>query len=142
MVSKTFPRTKTSREFLTSIIGTLGDCNGAEIKRMFVSETSFLPSTEKSGLSLNVAITFVLCGPDPVIEIFEGKTIVVSGVFEHKSRNELKKIIEENGGKVGSSISSKTSFVLAGDSMGPSKKEKANKLEIPLISESAFYEML
>lgn len=74
--------------------------------------------------------------------VFEGKTIVVSGVFEHKSRNELKKIIEENGGKVGSSISSKTSFVLAGDSMGPSKKEKANKLEIPLISESAFYEML
>jgi len=74
--------------------------------------------------------------------IFEGKTIVVSGVFEHKSRNELKKIIEDNGGKVGSSISSKTTFVLAGDSMGPSKKEKANQLGIPLISEKAFYELL
>ena len=74
--------------------------------------------------------------------IFEGKTIVVSGVFEHKSRNELKKMIEDNGGKVGSSISSKTTFVLAGDSMGPSKKEKANQLGIPLISEKAFYELL
>ena len=73
---------------------------------------------------------------------FKGKTIVVSGVFEHKSRNELKKMIEDHGGKVGSSISSKTSFVLAGDAMGPSKKEKASKLGIPLVDESTFYEML
>ncbi|MGB1448235.1 MAG: NAD-dependent DNA ligase LigA [Flavobacteriaceae bacterium] len=70
------------------------------------------------------------------------KTIVVSGVFEKVSRNELKKMIEDNGGKVGSSISSKTSFVVAGASMGPSKKEKAVALNIPMITEDDFLEML
>ena len=74
--------------------------------------------------------------------VFEGQIIVVSGVFAQKSRNELKQMIEDNGGKVGSSISSKTTFVLAGESMGPSKKDKANQLGIPMISETAFYEML
>ena len=74
--------------------------------------------------------------------ILAGKTIVVSGVFEKLSRNELKKTIEDNGGKVGSSISSKTTFVVAGDSMGPAKKEKADRLNIPLISEDDFLEML
>ncbi len=72
----------------------------------------------------------------------EGKTIVVSGVFEKVSRNELKKMIEDNGGKVGSSISSKTSFVVAGASMGPAKKDKASKLNVPLVSEDDFLEML
>lgn len=70
------------------------------------------------------------------------KTIVVSGVFEKLSRNELKKTIEDNGGKVGSSISSKTTFVVAGASMGPAKKEKADRLNIPLISEDDFLKML
>ncbi len=70
--------------------------------------------------------------------IFEGQTIVVSGVFEKVSRNELKKLIEENGGKVGSSISSKTSFVVAGDKMGPSKLAKAEKLGIALWDENRF----
>lgn len=74
--------------------------------------------------------------------ILAGKTIVVSGVFEKLSRNELKKTIEDNGGKVGSSISSKTTFVVAGDSMGPAKKEKADRLNIPLISEDDFLGML
>lgn len=71
-----------------------------------------------------------------------GKTIVVSGVFEKLSRNELKKTIEDNGGKVGSSISSKTTFVVAGASMGPAKKEKADRLNIPLISEDDFLKIL
>ncbi len=72
--------------------------------------------------------------------ILEGKTIVVSGVFEKVSRNELKKLIEENGGKVGSSISSKTAFIVAGDKMGPSKLEKAQKLGIDLWDENQFLE--
>ena len=72
----------------------------------------------------------------------EGKTIVVSGVFERISRNDLKQLIEDHGGKVGSSISSKTSFVVAGNSMGPAKKQKAENLGIPLISESDFLNML
>lgn len=72
----------------------------------------------------------------------EGKIIVVSGVFQTLSRNDLKTLIEDNGGKVGSSISSKTTFVVAGDSMGPSKKQKAEKLGIPLIGEQDFLKML
>jgi DNA ligase (NAD+) len=72
----------------------------------------------------------------------EGKTFVVSGVFEKFSRDDLKKAIEDNGGKVGSSISAKTHFVVAGDNMGPAKLEKANQLKVPIISENDFLEML
>jgi DNA ligase (NAD+) len=71
-----------------------------------------------------------------------GKTFVVSGVFEKFSRDDLKKAIEDNGGKVGSSISAKTDYVVAGDNMGPAKLDKANSLKIPIISEDDFIEML
>jgi DNA ligase (NAD+) len=71
-----------------------------------------------------------------------GKTFVVSGVFEIFSRDDLKKSIEDNGGKVGSSISAKTDYVVAGDNMGPAKLEKANQLGIPIISEQDFVEMI
>ena len=74
--------------------------------------------------------------------ILSEKTFVVSGVFQSVSRTELKKLIEDNGGKVSSSISSKTHYVVAGDKMGPSKKEKAEKLNIPIISEVDFLNML
>nr|WP_315144366.1 NAD-dependent DNA ligase LigA [uncultured Flavobacterium sp.] len=73
---------------------------------------------------------------------FLGKTFVVSGVFEEFSRDDLKNAIEDNGGKVGSSISSKTNFVVAGDNMGPSKLEKATKLGIPILSEQDFKRIL
>ena len=72
----------------------------------------------------------------------DGKIFVVSGVFEKFSRDELKNSIEDNGGKVGSSISAKTHFVVAGDNMGPAKLEKANSLKIPIISEDDFIEMV
>ena len=75
-------------------------------------------------------------------EKLKGKTFVVSGVFEIYSRDELKKAIEDNGGKVGSSISSKTDYVIAGDNMGPSKLEKANQLKIAIISETDFKHMI
>ncbi|MFH6935483.1 NAD-dependent DNA ligase LigA [Flavobacterium sp. FlaQc-30] len=75
-------------------------------------------------------------------EKFIGKTFVVSGVFTTFSRDELKKTIEDNGGKVGSSISAKTDFVVAGDNMGPAKLEKANKLNIPILSEEDFINKL
>ena len=71
-----------------------------------------------------------------------GQTFVVSGVFEKFSRDDLKKTIEDNGGKVGSSISAKTDYVVAGDNMGPAKLEKANSLKIPIVSEYDFIEML
>ncbi len=71
-----------------------------------------------------------------------GKIFVVSGVFEIFSRDELKKSIEDNGGKVGSSISSKTDYVIAGENMGPAKLDKAAKLNIAIISEKDYIAML
>ncbi len=71
-----------------------------------------------------------------------GNIFVVSGVFEKVSRDELKKLIEDNGGKVSGSISGKTNFVVAGENMGPSKKEKAESLGVPIISEDDFLQMI
>lgn len=71
-----------------------------------------------------------------------GNTFVISGVFEKVSRNELKKMIEDNGGKVSSSISSKTNYLVAGDNMGPSKLAKAENLGTHIISEDDFLKML
>lgn len=72
----------------------------------------------------------------------EGKSIVVSGVFSLHSRDEYKEMIENNGGKNVGSVSKKTSFILAGENMGPSKLEKAQKLGVPVVSEQQFLDML
>ena len=71
-----------------------------------------------------------------------GQSVVISGVFQHHSRDEYKLLIEQNGGKNVGSISSKTSFILAGDNMGPSKLQKAEKLGIRIVSEDEFLEMI
>ncbi len=71
-----------------------------------------------------------------------GKSIVISGVFTHHSRDEYKLMIEQNGGKNVGSISGKTSFVLAGDNMGPSKLEKAQKLGVQIMNEEEFLALL
>lgn len=75
-------------------------------------------------------------------DVLKGKSIVISGVFQHHSRDEYKLIIEQNGGKNVGSISGKTSFILAGDNMGPSKLQKAEKLGIPVVGEDEFLEMI
>jgi len=75
-------------------------------------------------------------------DILQGKIFVVSGVFVKMTRNELKKSIEDNGGKVSSSISKKTTYIIAGDNMGPSKRVKAEALNIPIISEDEYIKML
>lgn len=75
-------------------------------------------------------------------EKLSGKTFVVSGVFEKFSRDDLKRAIEDNGGKVGSSISAKTDYVIAGDNMGPAKLDKANKLNVSIISEDDFINLI
>lgn len=72
----------------------------------------------------------------------EGKSIVVSGVFSLHSRDEYKEMIENNGGKNVGSVSKKTSFILAGENMGPAKLEKAQKLGVPVVSEQEFLDML
>ncbi len=71
-----------------------------------------------------------------------GKSIVISGVFARHSRDEYKRIIEENGGKNVGSISGKTSFILAGDNMGPAKLQKAEKLGVPIVDEDTFLGMI
>src|SRR5699024_10745495 len=72
----------------------------------------------------------------------KGKVFVVSGVFYKVSRNELKKLIEDNGGKVTGSISGNTDYVVAGDNMGPSKKTQAESRGVAIISEDDFLKMI
>lgn len=74
--------------------------------------------------------------------VLVGKTVVISGTFERHSRDEYKKLIEDNGGKNTGSISKKTSFILAGEGMGPSKREKAEILGIPIVTEKDFLAMI
>ncbi|MFB6319219.1 NAD-dependent DNA ligase LigA [Saccharicrinis sp. FJH54] len=75
-------------------------------------------------------------------ELLKGKTIVISGTFEKYSRDELKKMIEDNGGKNTGSISKNTDFLLGGEGIGPSKLQKVEKLGIPIVSEDDFLEMI
>jgi len=78
----------------------------------------------------------------PRSSLLDGQSIVISGVFQHHSRDEYKQLIEQNGGKNVGSISSKTSFILAGDNMGPSKLQKAEKLGIRIVNEDEFLAMI
>ena len=78
----------------------------------------------------------------PAGDALYGKTIVISGTFSRHSRDEYKELIEREGGKNAGSISKKTSFVLAGENMGPSKREKCEKLGIPMIDENEFLQMI
>lgn len=89
------------------------------------------------GLQMEIAVDDA-----PHSNVLAGKNIVISGVFAHHSRDEYKAMIELNGGKNVSSISKKTTFVLAGDNMGPSKMQKAESLGVPLVSEDEFLAML
>jgi len=78
----------------------------------------------------------------PASDVLQGKSIVISGVFQHHSRDEYKAMIEAHGGKNVGSVSKKTSFILAGENMGPEKRKKAEDLGVPLISEAEFLEMI
>ena len=78
----------------------------------------------------------------PESNMLEGKSIVISGVFQHHSRDEYKALIERHGGKNVGSISGKTSFILAGENMGPSKLEKAEKLGVAIVDEDTFLKMI
>jgi DNA ligase (NAD+) len=110
-----------------SVVEFFQDENNLQIiERLKVAGLQFEISAENENLS----------------EIFKGKIFVVSGVFETFSRDEIKDFIEKNGGKVGSSISSKTNFVVAGDNMGPAKLEKASQIGVKIITELELREML
>ncbi|MBO7111695.1 MAG: NAD-dependent DNA ligase LigA [Bacteroidaceae bacterium] len=90
------------------------------------------------GLQMELALEEQEGGSD----LLKDKIIVISGVFNHHSRDEYKALIERHGGKNSGSISAKTSFVLAGDNMGPAKREKAQELGVRLVSENEFLEMI
>jgi len=92
----------------------------------------------------NAGLQFAVSEKELEIEsnVLEGKTFVISGVFEKFSRDELKEKIEKNGGKILSSVSAKLNYLVAGDNMGPSKLEKATKLGIKIISEQDLIKLL
>lgn len=93
---------------------------------------------KSAGLQFEIEEKIITLDSDRLI----GKTFVISGVFENFSRDELKDMIEANGGKMLSSISGKLNYLVAGDNMGPSKLEKANKLNVPIISDAELLEMI
>ncbi len=93
---------------------------------------------KKSGVQLEIEAD-ILANRTHVLQ---GQSFVISGVFAQHSRDELKKLIENNGGKNTSSISKKTSYLIAGENMGPSKREKAEKLNVSIISENEFIHLL
>ena len=91
---------------------------------------------KKNGLQFQINIR------NNVSDIFKNKSFVISGIFQNYSRDQLKNIIDLNGGKNLSSVSSKTNYLLAGDKIGPSKLKKANDLGISIISEQDFDKLI
>lgn len=110
------------------------------VKAFFSSEENIfiINKLKQFGVQLEISAEQLIGQTD----ILKGQSIVVSGVFETVSRDELKKLIEDNGGKISSSISSKTSFIVAGDNMGPSKLKKATDLNIKIINEVEFFQKI
>jgi len=118
----------------------IGNRIAESVIEFFSSEANrqILERLKRFGVHLEISADKLANQTDKLLN----QTFVVSGVFETLSRDELKKLIEDNGGKVASSISSKTNYVVAGDNMGPSKRDKANNLGIPIISEHEFIDLL
>lgn len=127
-----------SAEQLSEIEG-VGAVIAQSVRAYFADEKNreFVERLRGAGLQMCVA-----GDTEPKGTALAGQSIVISGVFERHSREEYKAIIEQQGGKNVSSISAKTSFILAGANMGPSKLEKAQKLGIKLVSEQEFLEMI
>ena len=122
------------------LVDEIGERIAQSVLEFFENETNceIIERLKNFGVQLELVEKFNPNATDKLV----GKAFVVSGVFELFSRDELKKAIEDNGGKVGSSISAKTDFVIAGENMGPAKLEKANQLGITIISENNFIEMI
>ncbi len=118
----------------------IGERIAKSILSFFSDEGNCLLIDRIRSYGLNLAIDESLLTDQT--EKLKGMVFVVSGVFHILSRNELKKSIEDNGGKVTGSISKKTSFIIAGDNMGPSKKEKAETLGVAIISEQDYLDMI
>ena len=118
----------------------IGEKIAQSILRFFANEQcrALVARLKEVGLQMEVVIDESITRTDKLA----GKSIVISGVFALHSRNEYKAMIEQHGGTNVSSISSKTSFILAGRDMGPAKLEKAQKLGVPIVSEEEFVAMI
>ncbi|MBQ8990098.1 MAG: NAD-dependent DNA ligase LigA, partial [Prevotella sp.] len=118
----------------------IGEVMAKSIITYFHNEDNLRIVERLRGYGLQMELSSSLLSP--LSSKLEGQSIVISGVFAHHSRDEYKAIIEQNGGKNVGSISSKTSFILAGENMGPSKLQKAEKLGIKIMSEDEFLELI
>lgn len=118
----------------------IGEKIAQSILRFFANEQcrTLVARLKEAGLQMEVVVDESIERTDKLA----GKSIVISGIFAQHSRNEYKAMIEQHGGTNVSSISSKTSFILAGRDMGPAKLEKAQKLGVPILSEEEFLEMI
>lgn len=116
----------------------IGDKIAVAVQQYFLDERALntIQRLKAAGLQFEIEETVLDSNS------LEGKSFVVSGVFSQFSRDEIKELIERNGGKNVGSISAKTSYVLAGENMGPAKLEKASSLGIPIISEADFVKMI
>lgn len=130
---------KADREALL-LVDEIGEKIADSVIEFFANEKNILliERLKSYGLSMEISEELLKNQTD----ILKGITFVVSGVFETVSRNELKKLIEDNGGRVASSISSKTNYLIAGANMGPSKKVKAENLKVSIIDEYEFMQMI
>jgi len=118
----------------------IGEVMAKSIINYFHDETNLQIIERLRGYGLQMALSEEQTAAQS--EKLAGQSIVISGVFAHHSRDEYKLLIEQNGGKNVGSISGKTTFILAGDNMGPSKLQKAEKLGVRIVSEDEFLEML
>jgi DNA ligase (NAD+) len=118
----------------------IGERIAESVVEFFSSEENrgFIDKLKAYGLQLELSAEILANQTDKL----KGLSVVISGVFETVSRTELKKLIEDNGGKVSSSLSSKTNYLVAGANMGPSKRKKAEALNIPMISENEFLQLI
>ena len=127
-------------EELTEVDG-IGDAIANSVIAYFSDQRNieFVERLRSAGVAMSVSDDKM---SDAGSNVLEGQSIVISGVFSHHSRDEYKELIELHGGKNVSSISSKTSFILAGENMGPSKLQKAEKLGVRIISEEEFLQII
>lgn len=134
---------KASMEELCALEG-IGEKIAEAISNFFADESKLAFVGRLKSLGVNLEELPMRSERDNFEEerLLEGKSIVISGTFEQHSREEYEQIVLRNGGKKASSISKKTSFVLAGNAMGPAKREKAETLGIPLVSETDFLAMI
>ena len=137
---KSIDRLATASLLDLTMVHEIGDRIAESVVSFFSSEENvgIIEHLKEKGVQLEVSAEKLANQTNKL----DGASIVVSGVFEKVSRTELKKLIEDNGGKVSSSISSKTTYVIAGDKMGPSKLEKAKNLGTTILSEDDFLEMV